>query len=989
MHHCRRLPLSDPVSPEPQIRLFDRVYTHHGKTEKAVPPGEFSIGELQGITHNTQEPPSENYHGTNLEARYAGQPILHVDREVWLWDEDGYYLVFTLDKGQSEPEYSHIQICFEGRDYFYTDWYADELPELAQRIGTLEHSVLGPWEVPEGSFAGINVPYYLLDAEVWKLANRLYLDDSKGGYWVFQSSLEEDVVTELMRGDFDNDGREDYLEAVMTAPNNEAVTVNLRDAETGEVLWSDWLNTGGEQKMLTYCRSESLGNYFVRDSYDAAYDCLRCRRFTIEDGKEKVIRQWEVEMPRFPDVPTEADFALAMIMSLPANSTVLASTLGGLLLTGPFSGKDKLGYSEATEIFSGDFDHDGEDEIIVAAPDPIHTTLWHLYMEEQDGTVIWLEQDFATAHAGWKCILAYEDADGLDYLIRYDPAMFQGIANYRCEQFYIKDGKEVLQNKWNAEFEIPTAMTSEMEEFAAEMESLLSRSYLLLSTLDGELKIGPTRGDVAGLLPVDYGFSDEMEAWEYFCKGAMADLMAAEASHYTWNIYIDGVLRTDMPRNEGWFFADSWFQHSELLSDGRSYESVFLEKDGVQYAWSRIDGREQLLTSDSGEYDAYGRSVFDTWLNYDLEFVSKTETDNGLELVFEALWEGENPTNGQQTFIFDENERLAEARFESDVPYTDAYGTPSTVRTVRQTIVIAFPKVSEAMCRQMIEEAYAELMAAQKTAEATSADTIIDDGSSYPLAIPYGKTVVTDLDGDGVTEKVCQTVNSGGYRIESFTVNGVEYIDDVREKCGPFENTEADYYKYWYITDILESDGHLEISVYDGGPSGDPKTHFYLYSGDGLMYTGTVPSPAAELKYDGKGYITGPARLAVFQTWFAEHTWSIFGPGRMIRSEPREFYEVDFRFRDYTIGMDYFPGADTNPLLQEILAYKAADKASESWTLPKGTQIGLLGTDNREWLFATADGEECWLHFEGTSLDAPGGLMRDASKVLNGLHYYD
>ena len=895
--------LTDPVSPKAQINIYGSIYTQSGR-ERELPsaPGVIYLGELQSVLHESAEPPAEWFQATNLDPKYAGQDMMLPDiRTLYLYDEEGFYLVFELDKDSETPQ------------------------------------------------------------------------------------IPDNPRTMLARGDFDRDGREDRIELSRDYPDRGAYRIRLVDAETETVLWTERASED-EQKSIIHRIGEDGLDYIIIDSYDTEEEKVYSRTIYIVGGREKVVHRSESDLV-LPETDSEAEFIEHVSSSLPKNSIVLFSTLGGHVLIGPIESSQGTNF-EPVEVFAGDFDHDGEEETAVVEQHPLYSDIWSLKLMNPDGSIAWSEEDFATAHMGWKCILAYEGEDGHDYLVRYAPDMFQGIAHYRCEQFYIDNSnissyEEVLLQEWSVEFEIPAEMTSEMEDFAAAMESILPQSYLLLSTLGGELHIGPIRGDVAGLLPVDVGVEYETEAWEYFCKGALADMMSAEVSHYTWNIYIDGVHRTDMPQNEGWFLGDDWLRKSKSESEGRSHEQVMLEKDGMQYAWTRIDGTEQLLTSTKGEFDAYGRGNFNAFLDYELSFVSKTEKADTTELVFERETGGD-PATALQTYIFNSNMRLTEIRIESS---SDLRAADGTVATGVQTTVITFPRISEAMCRGMIEEAYADIVAVQKAAEA--ADAIIDDGSSYPLAVPYGKTVITDLDGDGVKEKVCQTVNGAGYRIDSFTINGVEYIDTVREISGPFHNPEADYYGHWYLADIVESDGFLEITVYDGGPSGDPVTHFYNYSSAAFTYSGSVPSPAAELEYSGDGYITGPARLAVFQTWFAEHTWSIFGSGNMIQAEPRDFYEVDFRFRDYTVGMDYFPGSDTNPLLQEILAYEAADKASESWTLPKGTQIGLLGTDNREWLLATADGEECWLHFEGTSLDAPGGLKRDAQTVLRGLNYAD
>ena len=740
--------LTDPVSPKAQIMVFDRVYTYTDEHEPGFDPAEgHYIGRIKAVMTDTDDEPAQNYHVTNLSEEYLGKVIRA--RNAWticLFDENGELMEFRLDRGQTEPEDIYLHIICEGVDYrFYVDWDGAELPRSAQSLGRLEKNVKSAEDVPEGSTAGINVPDYLIGNELWQNESELFLDNGEGGWLAFSKDLSTEIITELMRGDFDRDGREDYLEAVRTAADNRSISIYLKDAETGEVLWSDALSTDEqEQKLLEYVEGEAEGS-FVRYSYDPVYDNLSCRSFYIENGREKVIKQWIAEMPVIHPVTDHGEFMERVTASLPLNSTILGSTLGGITIMGPISGEDKPVRAAPTEVFSGDFDHDGEEEIAVVIPDPLYSDLWNLSVTESDGTVIWTERDFSTSHVGWNCILAYEDADGQDYLIRYNPYMAQGYATYRCELFHIEKGKEVLNREWVLEFRDATVMSPEMEDFADEMEKLLPQSYMLLSTLDGELRIGPTRGDLAGLLPVSFGLEAEGEAWEAFCRAALGDMMAAEVSHYTWDIYIDGVLRTDMPQNKGWFYGDDWLIVSESEADGRSYEQLFLEKNGVQYAWTLIDGVEQLLTSDSGEFDAYSEGNFSAFLAYDLSFVSKTESADGVELVFE-INTGGDPATALQSYIFDSDMHLTEIRIESN---SDLRENDGTVSTGVHTTVITFPKVSEAMARNMIEEAYEEIFAAQK-AKGTPTDAIIDDGSGYPLAVPYGKTVVTDLNGDGV-----------------------------------------------------------------------------------------------------------------------------------------------------------------------------------------------------------------------------------------------
>ncbi len=909
--------LTDPVSPKAQINVYGSIYTYSGK-EKKLPaePGLIYLGILEGVTHNSSEPPTDTLHGTNLDPKYAGQDMLLPDiRSLYLYDEEGFYLVFELDKDSERPK----------------------IPESPR--------------------------------------------------------------TEVARGDFDRDGREDYIEVSKADPYSEALRIRLVDAETDMVLWTESTSVAeDEQKAFIHRIGEDGLDYIIIDSYDPAEEWYYSRTIYINDGREKVVERREGEL-KLPQAESDEEFALYMSSSLPKNSIVMLSTLGGRTILGPLKSPERPA-PESIEVFSGDFDHDGEDEVAVVMPDPMHGgQLWNLYLMNPDGSIAWSEEGFATAHAGHNCILAYEDADGLDYLVRYNPYMNQGIASYRCQQFYIDNSNirnytEVVHQEWLLEFKDATGETAEMKEFATAMEALLGRSYVLLSTLNFELQIGPIRGDAAGLLPVSFGLEAEGKAWEDFCKAHFSAMMQENIAHYTWEMYVDGVMGSGTPRNEAWFYGDDWLHRSEMVTEDGTYIQTTLEKDGVQYLWSCNPNGQQILSSDSGEFGGYGRRALDSWLGYEMSFVSKTETDKTTELVFEVFADEGNPNNARISYMFDQRMRLSEARFESDIPHTDENGQ---VTRHRQCIVIAFPKVSEPMCRDTIKEAYETIMAEAQisgfdnveTGIAQSEDTIIDDGSSYPLAVPYGVSVVTDLDGDGVTETICQKVNESGYRIESITVNGVEYLDKVLELCLPYpNNAEADSIPCWYITDILSGDGKKEITFYDGGPSADPVTFFFDYDKGELKYLGNVPYYSDCISYGGDGYFTSPARLAVFQTWFAEHTWSIFGLGGTVQSEPRDFYYVDFRFRDYTIGDEYFPGSDTSPLLREVRVYEEMDLSSEKGRLPIGTEISILGTDNIEWLLISDGSREYYLHINGPTIQAAGGNYLEAQKVLNGLHYY-
>jgi len=103
----------------------------------------------------------------------------------------------------------------------------------------------------------------------------------------------------------------------------------------------------------------------------------------------------------------------------------------------------------------------------------------------EDGAVIW-STEAGTPHVGWNTIMLYEE-DGKSYLVEYHPTMYQGAGSYLCTVFSINGGEKAIQKEWAVDFELPLEETPEMEQFAREVNELLRKSVVLLSTEQGIL----------------------------------------------------------------------------------------------------------------------------------------------------------------------------------------------------------------------------------------------------------------------------------------------------------------------------------------------------------------------------------------------------------------------------------------------------------------------------------------------------------------------
>lgn len=163
-----------------------------------------------------------------------------------------------------------------------------------------------------------------------------------------------------------------------------------------------------------------------------------------------------------------------------------------------------------TEVLPGsyDFDHNGQPETVeIASVGSAHT----LGIVDADGVTLW-EEEGLTAHVGWTSIFACS-INGQDYLIRYQPTMYQGWAEYSLCVFSLDaaGGEQVFHESgvtWDCNFRMDGHQydAEALTEFLWEVHNYLKDSTLLMSTEDGVFQ-----SNLPGLQLDYYPFGDALE----------------------------------------------------------------------------------------------------------------------------------------------------------------------------------------------------------------------------------------------------------------------------------------------------------------------------------------------------------------------------------------------------------------------------------------------------------------------------------------------
>ena len=144
-------------------------------------------------------------------------------------------------------------------------------------------------------------------------------------------------------------------------------------------------------------------------------------------------------------------------------------------------------------ITRADVDRDNREDSIYLDKSQIEDRFVTLRIIDVLGIELWSEQ-FGTPHAGWGQLFLCE-LDSKQYLLRYTPGMFQGYCTYIYTLFTLEGGKEKGFRTNTLEFDINGTKeldVSKMNAFADEVNALLGKSILLVSTDGGDFHYGPS-----------------------------------------------------------------------------------------------------------------------------------------------------------------------------------------------------------------------------------------------------------------------------------------------------------------------------------------------------------------------------------------------------------------------------------------------------------------------------------------------------------------
>ena len=149
-------------------------------------------------------------------------------------------------------------------------------------------------------------------------------------------------------------------------------------------------------------------------------------------------------------------------------------------------------------IAQADVNQDGKDENIYLDKSRMETTFdVTILAADQSGNALWRET-LNTAHAGWDQIFLCK-LDGEQYLLRYNPYMGQGNCTYQYALFSPETGdKENVFRTNTLEFDINGSKqldARKMVGFADEVNALLEKSILLVSSNGGAWSFGPASAE--------------------------------------------------------------------------------------------------------------------------------------------------------------------------------------------------------------------------------------------------------------------------------------------------------------------------------------------------------------------------------------------------------------------------------------------------------------------------------------------------------------
>ncbi|MGE4354477.1 MAG: M56 family metallopeptidase [Oscillospiraceae bacterium] len=259
-----------------------------------------------------------------------------------------------------------------------------------------------------------------------------------------------------------------------------------------------------------------------------------------------------------------------MLIQSPDTDGALIQSAG----TYPASSVRGIGWPQHLAVAQADLDGDGADESITVTKKA--DDLYALSVLKANGSELWSEE-MSTAHTSWDSLFLCT-LDGKDYLLRYNPTMFQGECSYRYTLFTLENGQEYAKRMGMVEFDVNGTNlldVDEMTSFADKVNALLEKSTLLLKTEGGITAIGPSSADEYlenYVVLFASGASNLTEA--AIIRAAQVFIRQETDFDTIWNFTSPELNEIDASR-----FAGMPLFTEDYDADGKLYEVIFNTSD--------------------------------------------------------------------------------------------------------------------------------------------------------------------------------------------------------------------------------------------------------------------------------------------------------------------------------------------------------------------------------------------------------------------------
>lgn len=371
---------------------------------------------------------------------------------TWDWQEistEEWSALFPLGIGAPDiGSYKNPQVMKLSSEYYLFDMDGELW------LGDCRSDKVGMWSVyslvPE-SAAGVTWEYTpLLSSRVPAFPFRFNLA---------YTSIEAECTGGQLIG-FDNHDGTGY-------PQGKSLTV-----PAGSALY--WSPQAGDEYSDSYALTAQI-SFTVYNEDEAVYSGVISISGTTGTGPDSAIYNAVLSVGNGLMLIQAPDTDKALIQAAGTYST---SSVGG------------IGWPQHLIVAQGDPDGDGAGESVTVTKKA--DNLYVLSMLKANGSELWSEE-MSTAHTGWDSLFLCT-LDGKDYLLRYNPAMFQGECSYSYTLFTLENGRENAVRTGMVEFDVNGTKlldVDEMTAFADEVNALLDNSVPLLSTMGGVVSIGP------------------------------------------------------------------------------------------------------------------------------------------------------------------------------------------------------------------------------------------------------------------------------------------------------------------------------------------------------------------------------------------------------------------------------------------------------------------------------------------------------------------